>query len=405
MDMKGHLTGILGKFHVNDAEIKPSKKKSLMAGVNSLVMVFLYGVYLSTSGIYGPELIKSICIHIFGYAAVGNILCSFLKLNPSTQLFLCSVLFSISSGVSLIFQGEGSKYLGHDKIILLTYGVAGISIGAVMNTVPCYISMVSPSKFVPSLLGCIGGVGIVGGLIFGNTLQYFERDIFLFNMVIFCISIVESLLFLYFRRYAQKHRQTVRNKFFNLESWRSILENGKLSIVLMVAAHFAQHISGVNYLIFHFTNIFGVQGKIYNFNMLYFWGMFVTLLGGYTQVIGRKKLILFSALICILANISYYYEINNAITSYFFIFGFNMGLGNIPFVLIGDIFPIEVIQEGALIGTSANWIGGILSSLVPIEETSRGNVAFLWYIGSLMVFVCLFSAFFSETKDKKADYQ
>lgn len=120
---------------------------------------------------------------------------------------------------------------------------------------------------------------------------------------------------------------------------------------------------------------------------------------------GRKSLLLSSSFVIILSCIAFYFSWYPQISSFLYILGFNLGLNSIPFVLIGEIFPIEFMLHGGLFGTSCNFIGGILSMLIPAGGTEKNNPAFLVYSGSLVVFMIIIKSLYTETKGKLPAFQ
>ncbi|KAL6121131.1 glucose transporter type 1 [Nucleospora cyclopteri] len=388
--------------------------KRFLSSFFVLVHVFLFGIIIQIFSSFDQQIIKIAGLSFFTAAVFANIFCTIFKTESIFYFVLSDFLILIGNilllyfcGLNETFQFEsifttnpieiGNRLNESKHILILIFVLMGIAIGFIMNLAPVYISIVCPPDSREFMLNSIGGIGIVSGLTLGRDAIFYVSYGFTVCLILL-ISLINSF---YMVTYGT--RQKMEGKL-ELSKIYDILRNGKTSACLITLCHIANTFSGINYTVFNVNKIYGEHSAMLFFNLLNIFAMICTFMS-YKLNFQRKSLLCFSTVICVIANVLFYlFSIKyHKFICFLFIFGFNLGLGTIPFIIIGEIFPIEVIQEGCLIATTANWIGTVFSILA---FSDLGNNLFVVANIYLFIFLIYIMTFYKDTKYlKQGQYQ
>ncbi|EED43625.1 hypothetical protein EBI_24636 [Enterocytozoon bieneusi H348] len=364
----------------------------------ALTQVNIYGLILFASGLLDmPQKLTSIML-VYLVASISNMMITLLKLECCISFFTANVMFIIGSIFKLYFDHNNMTNFYTDISVFSIYGFA---IGIIMNVVPVYISMTAHGNTKIMLLNAIGGLGVVGGLFIANNFYYYFNDVkFLLILIIFECSIL-GLLFISICK-----RCKINGKL-EIKYFKELFTTGINSTILLIIAMIANNLSGILYPIVEKQNIFGRNNQLTYDNLSNVIAMLCTVLAYYVNngALGRKSALILSSIGCFITNILF--AILNIQYHKFicilFIIVYNIGLGCIPFILIGEIVPLKVIQEGSFIGSFANWLGGAFASKTFIPNS---NMNFIWSNVILIILIVYFVLFFTETKyQKESKYQ
>ncbi|XP_057535071.1 sugar transporter ERD6-like 7 [Amaranthus tricolor] len=176
------------------------------------------------------------------------------------------------------------------------------------------------------------------------------------------------------QNYIQELEQLPKANMFDLFQKR-YLHSVTIGVGLMVFQQFG----GINGICFYVSNIFEMAGfspsvgtVIYALLQVVITGIGATLI----DKAGRKPLLLFSAvglvIGCILAAIAFYLRAHDtsekaaailAVTGILvYISAFSVGMGAVPWVVMSEIFPINVKGVAGSLATLVNWFGAWLIS-------------------------------------------
>lgn len=385
-------------------EVQSNKNNNKSDTVSAFVALFqnlLFGVIIQVSTqLTDMKYTSKAGVCMFAASCLSNIFITLCKLE-------CTLTFII---VNAIFIGSTVFLMAVIKNINMTYscvifGMYGIGVGMLMNVCPVYMAMASSDKYRVFLLNSIGGLGIVLGLIVGNNMIYFV-GVMCAHIFLIVMSNINILWFLFM---AKKVKIPGKLK---MDNFGTIFRKGKNSVMLVVITMIANNIVGINYIVFNTPEIFNGSadskhtGIIY-FNICNFLSIAMTY-GSYflnNYLFGRKIAFLGSGLVVLLGNILFCLtplEMHKWV-SFLFILGFNSGVAAIPFIIMVEVFPVEVIQEGCMIGNVAYWVGGILSMVVFDPLSMVGFGVAIGYTAAMLIYWVLF---FKETKGQAApDYQ
>jgi MFS family permease len=182
--------------------------------------------------------------------------------------------------------------------------------------------------------------------------------------------------------------------------------------------NFAQQSSGVNITIFYSTSIFKDAG-ISNSNV-------ATAVNGLAKVLstlfgvylmnryGRRTLLLIGEVLNLVSlialAISFIFKGSpqmpylSVISILVFTFGFAIGIGPIPFLLMGEIFPNEARSTATSLATCANWVSSFVTALTfPLILFHVKQYTFFVYAGLMIIYIIFSYIFVFETKDKSVE--
>jgi SP family facilitated glucose transporter-like MFS transporter 8 len=199
--------------------------------------------------------------------------------------------------------------------------------------------------------------------------------------------------------------------------WRLLMKSRK-QLIVGVVLQFFQQFSGINAVMFFCTSIMREarvsHAETYSATVMLeqvvVTGVAVMLM----DIAGRKVLLLIGASVmaaaCGIIGI-YFLLVNLNVTGIFiivligmysYIAAFSIGVGAIPWLILGEIFPAETRAAGASIATCANWIFAFVVTLAyqPAAAvlTTQGV---MWFFGICCIGLVIFTALcVPETKGK-----
>ncbi|ORD94386.1 Sugar transporter [Enterospora canceri] len=365
---------------------------SNISAVVGLMHCLIMGmVFQSSTTLVEDSFIRNAALCLFTAAVFGNLLATLIKLECTASFILIDSIFSTVTAARIYFNSKMTLLL-----VVLLFTPYGVAIGYMMNIVPVYILQTASDKYRVLLLNSIGGLGIVGGFILFRNAQDLISLTTAFGLIL-----GTSLLFGLFMGLAGKRVRLNTGRKFDLRNLTDIFSNGPNSAAIIILAMVSNNYAGINYIVFNSTTIFKDSNALLVFNLVNFFAQFVTYLGYLcTFKFGRKQLMLFSSAACLVGNLAFLLsDIRyHRYISFFFILSYNLGLGNIPFVLTCEVFPPHVLQEGSMIGSSANFLGGLLFSLT---FSSTGKTGFIVSMVYLALSGLYFAVFMKETKGQK----
>lgn len=375
-------------------EAKINKNMGTLSACLALVHCTLFGMILQImSNLPKVEFIQKAGLCLFILACFSNVFVTLAKLECTLCFMFVDVLFAFTT---ILLMSVFKKI--NMALSCVIFSMFGVGIGIVMNVVPVYISLVCSEKYKVFLLNSIGGLGIVFGLIVGNNLIYFI-NVLAAKIVFLIISL--GFIF-YFFTYAHKAKVSGKLK---VENFTKIFKKGINSLILLSLGMIASNLAGINYIVLNSSNIFKGKGKhteIIYFNITNFLSIGMTYLSYALNnyVFGRKLVFIFSSCFVLLGNYLFFITDleHHKWVSILFIIGFNLGVASVPFIIMCEIFPMEVIQEGAMMGNIAYWMGGVMSMVVFDPLSAVGFKVAMIYLAVMVVYFILF---FKETKEQQ----
>ncbi|KAI5180836.1 hypothetical protein PAEPH01_2770, partial [Pancytospora epiphaga] len=103
--------------------------------------------------------------------------------------------------------------------------------------------------------------------------------------------------------------------------------------------------------------------------------------------------------------LAFYFAFATKLFAILFIIGYNIAISNIPFVLIGEVFPPALISHGALFATSCNWLAAFVSIFFTVGSATKYNTSFLVYICYQALLMLVVALLYTETKGCYPSFQ
>ena len=369
--------------------------KVIRSAIIATMAPLIYGMCLVLSSLLAGRFKgtqTNLMLLIFGGAFISNIMVSKSTMEKTQLLFSAALLYITGLGMCLN-SNITVVYIGR----LLT----GLASGIVTNTTPCYLSLIAPVRY-RGMLSALFGNAIISGLILGYALCYWKITVthFIGIQMLLCLMMGALL--------SSCQKLSLENDFENRSSFFSFIAMRKShrSLFLIALCHFAQQASGVNHILFSAKSIFPGMDETFLLLCLCSFALSTGLFAStVVDKFGRKYLLLLSSLVTMISCVAFFFAYNPRVFAFLYILGYNLGLSGIPYILISEIFPTDVISHGALFSTSCNWMAAFTSVIVSGAGTEKYNKAFLFYIGYLVVFATIITAMFRETKGCPPMYQ
>ncbi|KAM0684690.1 hypothetical protein MDAP_000464 [Mitosporidium daphniae] len=438
---------------------KPLIFSSVAASIGSFIFGFNISVIDAPSQIFTQCDLESglsgafpTCINVHGYwnlvvtifcigGLIGSLSSSFLMSNigrKATILYNCfffmagGLLMSLSSNLAMLLIGR----------LLI-----GFASGLVTCVVPTYLAEISPDTIrgqVASFHQCM----LVIGIIFAQALAFplvtpglqTWRILFFITAGLGCVQLIclffaaESPVFLASKRgieHAEKSLKKLRGSKSIAEdllrlqkrSSQSVFSSKPLSILELIPhkearksvlvssfSHLAQQLSGINAYFFYCMIIFGSISLPFSPKVIPLILGIVNAAFSCGSVFlidrsGRRPLLLLSTVICCISTfcivIGFLFGLTllKVIPAITFVAGFAIGLGPVPWIIVGDIFPSEAISSGSSLAITVNWI---CNSLVAFGTemlcSVLGPFAFLPFLAVLIAYLFFILAYIPETK-------
>lgn len=335
-----------------------------------------------------------------------------------------------------------------NNVMLLIIGriILGAAIGVASYAAPLYLAELAP-KNKRGMLVSLNQLAITLGILLSYIVDYYFsfsqswRMMMLFGLFPALLLLLgtsflpESPRFLIAKNRSEEAKDILKklrseqelsielnelNSFkTNKSNWQHLLSNKKYLGILSMGILLAtmQQVTGINTIIYYAPTIFQMAGFKSSS------AIFVTTLVGITNVlftiialplidrVGRLKLLYtgLSGMICSLMVLGFCFQQPHLsellkyltlISMIIYIACFAVSLGPVMFVLISEIFPLNIRSAGMSLSMGANWTANLLvaiSFLSLIEQIGASNTFYLY--ASISIISLFFIFFFvPETK-------
>jgi len=341
-----------------------------------------------------PEWSSVISVICIG-ALISNLLINYIDCSVKRKIILNNALYFI--GTFLIFM------MTNYFIVLLGRILIGLGVGITCSVVPYYLSTISPVK-IRGILCSFHQFMIVFGVLLGQVLTYYFYNNWRFGISIILIYIILHTFLLLGIRDIQRNENTEDASFNDLISNSA----ARKSISMVVILHLVQQVSCINGVIYYSNEIMkGADNpRLYSIYVGIVSLVSSLLSLGIIDKFGRKIMLIISMALVTASLFSLALDFEKVFSLFVFIFGFNLGLGPVVWLISGEIFPRDFKRAGATLGVSVNWISNFIIALVfPLILKSLGCKSFAIYgIGTGFVMMYIF-AVFRETRGKVAEFQ
>ncbi|KAB0801232.1 hypothetical protein PPYR_05586 [Photinus pyralis] len=377
-------------------------------------------------------------------ALVGGQLINFF--GRKRTILIANVLFLICWGSIAIASSV--------EFLFVARGISGFAVGIASLTMPLYIGE-TIEPHVRGTLGLLptafGNIGILLCFLLGTYLSW--------RTLAWCGALLSiPFLFLVFlipetpRWYASRNRdreahdalrwlrgpnEDIHEEYSNLFNKEKGVTPSVCRVIMELREHahlkaliialglmFFQQFTGITAVIYYATDVFNMSGSeidsslstiivgLVNFASTFIASVLV-------DKAGRKVLLYVSSLSMILTLITlgtyfYFLHLKFPITQYgwvplfsliVYVLGFSLGFGPIPWLMLGEIFPIRVKGIAASFATAFHWLCTfvVTKSFVNIIQ-GVGPYGAFWIFGILSIASVVFvSLIVPETKNKSLD--
>ncbi|KAI9293444.1 MFS general substrate transporter [Neoconidiobolus thromboides FSU 785] len=353
------------------------------------------------------------------------------KLNSKSSLLLNNIFFVIGS----LFNSLSFNYFH----LLIGRALCGLGSGIAMVVVPIYLTQIAPLNY-KGLLGTFNQLFIVLGIVITMLIGFFYSWRFILFIGII-IPFIQIILFSYFKSNndTENEYQVIEegiehendnsddndnqninsstsndNSFF--KNCLSIFLNNKYNkcLLLLLFLHISQQMSGINSIMYFSTTILkdlkGVDAKLISLLLNLFQLMITLFITKIIEVKGRRVLFLYSCLTMSVAlfGLAFSLNYNLIILATLFLFlsiiGYSIGLGALPFLLIGEFFEGEFLTVASTLSLITNLLGNFLiaSLFLPFTELfpkDQIGSPFLLFSIYLLIAAIISYFIFPETKN------
>lgn len=375
--------------------------------VQACVLPFLSSVAMASGDIMNNQIVEkhgskqagiiyeNMNVLLFVGAFVSNIITECVAIKTTNQVLAADAMFCVGFATFLV-NNPGVRYIAR----FLT----GMSYGITARVVPVYLSMVGPMRHRGTITGMYG-VFTVLGLIFGTFLDIVADYYILSLLVLAGMAAAHALVvgcalrISYHSPEATAPDITFMTMMTNRAAYKSLF-----IIAVYTTAH---NFTGVNQIIFNSSVIFGDKNQNLRLLMAYVFSLVLTFLTAYLiDWYGRKPLSILSGVVVAGVCLAFYYTWHQILFAFMFMLGYSLGLNNFPFVLVGEIFPVDYVRHGSVFMASVNWITSVASILMmgsttPNYDTGPYMIDMSFMIGFVLVVVF----FYKETKNRPPAFQ
>ena len=205
-----------------------------------------------------------------------------------------------------------------------------------------------------------------------------------------------------------------------VSTW-ALMKRGWKQLGIAIALQFFQQFSGINAIMFYCTSIMREakveQAELVSVSVMLEQVLVTALAVMLMDLAGRKVLLIVGASVmaaaCGLFGLYFFLQSIQAtsvimlmyVSIYAYMAAFSIGVGAIPWLILGEIFPVQLRSVGASVATLSNWIFAFIVTLAFQPAASViGVEGVLWTFGICCVGLVVFAALaVPETKGKSIE--
>jgi len=339
----------------------------------------------------------------------------------STEMLLVArIIIGIGAGISTVivpmYVGEvsPSKYRGGLGVLMQLSITLGISVSQIvglgLSTVPGWRWLVGLTTFVALLQLILMPFCVQSPRWLIMRKKEKEAKVALARLRGTGVEQIESEFDYIF------HGQSTAAGGGHVTVWEILTNtNFKKPLIISILLQIIQQLSGVNAVVYYSTSIFEeinpenadiltVSVGLLNFAL--------TILSVFLMDrAGRRILLMFGEIGMIITGalytVSFAKEIGwlSIICTYLYMSTFAVGLGPIPFLILSEIFPTNVVATAASLAMPVNWLCNYLvGQFFPLMSDGLGSYAFLPFTGVLCAAFVFTFVYIPETKGKTLEH-
>lgn len=372
-----YMTSLSFGFHVSSLEMV---KNNCKIDESTLTQ---QNFYILASALFVCPIFSGICA-------------SFLNISLSHWIW-------IISGANF-FSAYGMTFQNFNSLLIYRL-LVGFFTGISTAVVPRYIAIIMGKRrgiWVTLFQACI-----IFGVFLGQLATYLAKNSFIMKCILVVFAFPNAVAFFGFGFLINpENGQFLRKEKGIIELFKDV--KARRSILLAIFTSFTQQSCGVRGLIVYSNTLLKEFGNpkfltacigLFSLVITIFSSLFI-------DKIGRKPLLIISALILLIAHCFFFFRLNALISLIFFHFGYSIGIGPICWLIANEIFPKQYQRAANTICTVTHWISAFLIVaffeyfLLILEQK-----VFVWFIVVVLGYLLVLSLLFKETKNKNPDFQ
>lgn len=395
-----------------------SDKKSEKSSIRNIITIciialvaFTYGLGLMTpiveqqsSRLLSPELTDTEFNYRYGIAAamilagggIGHTIYEFFvcdSINNKEFLIIGSILNLV--GFFTIYFYPHVYLIGAVRLIM------GLIAGFAGAIVPNAIYRLAPEKWRGFFISFYPA-SIVFGLLIGQILSYLGTpQLFYISHFTVCGFFAFQTLLLFFAEGINEKKKVVKDMGV-MDTIRD--KKVRRSLVLALIFHIAAHLSGINFVTMFFNDVLAKTDNPYLYGVVNLAVAFVfKFFCGYLCDLGGRKVFFTISCLALAISLMCMHIVNiQHIVIGVYMMSFNLGLGCVPWIVLGEIFPSPYTKSGTFIAVIVNWSAAFcLTIFGKIIFEMLGDWVYYIFSGCIVVASLIIAILFKETKGQK----
>jgi MFS family permease len=329
-------------------------------------------------------------------APIASILFSYSPCSFTTNFLIANTLYSLGL-LSLIF-------ITYCPLAIVGRLVTGLAVGISSSLVPAYLFNLSQneSTTMKCVIGSFNNIGYNLGILLGQVMSYYYHDASNWKIGIYIILggiLLHSLLLMFVKNPDASVKVSNGEDAGIFKLFRDLFATILFWIVIL--CHIGQHMTGVTSVIQQSGEAFGNKEDPGSYTLMFGGINLSSVLVSIPIIamVGRKRIFLFSMAVTAIGLLLLWFDVDFLITAAIYLFGFNVGYGPVPWLMISDIFPKEYERAGRSVAVAVNWITAFIFVWVyPWINGLLGKNIYWMYLG-FTVFLFIFIATFYHDKN------
>lgn len=347
---------------------------------------------------------------IFVAALISNSICNCFNGYFRTKLFIADFLFIFAALFCINISEFG---------IYISRFLFGLGAAIATSTAPCYLGSISSPR-IKLFIGAFITIGILSGCLSGTLMNFYSHESYTLIILPIIIPLIHSILLQFTIRAPTLVPEPESVQMNEMACTASTTQQSKPAVLkdllvrqairslsILATTHFAQHFSGIDHIVMMAPTMFA-DSSIYHIMVGFYLIAILSTLFSVAAInkFGTKSLFLFSSLIATFSCLAIASNLYPKIALFIYVFGFNLGLGPIPYTIIGEVVPIQLVQHASFFATSCNWLAGLATtSLIPLCLDKLKNNLFYGYALFTVIFMAMFGILYNEKKTKANNFQ
>jgi MFS family permease len=395
-------------------KLKKITDTTLISTLTACISSITFGACMTSVGCYHDHALEEfrsefpemgeVCFRVgltgipfLGAFLVNAALWNLPRPSPRRMLVFNAVVYSLATAMPI--------YSLHFHSLVVSRFLMGVGLGITCSAVPAYIFGIAPAGRRGFYLN-LHSTCICLGLVLGSLLGYFSSTDnwkYAFSFILVLQGLHLLLLM------TLRESEVAKSAATDASIIRLLLSPlARRSVLLTVAVHLGQHLSGVDYMSNRAMEIFEKSPRK---REIITGGFLVSafsaaLAGSIIDRFGRKFLLISSALFLSITTALLGMKRLEALAFMLFMVGFNLGLGGIPWFITFEMFTPDYAAAAGQLGASVNWLSAfMMATASTVLHKAIGDIVYFGYSVSMAALALVVLLWFKETKGKTPAFQ